>query len=102
MVFVFNTSFYIAQAKLGQWEQWLSSHLLPAVNRAMPEISAEVFEVVSVSNAGNHVYSVQWRCHSITQTEALDSCLAEVLNGVPLLFGEEVTHFSSIMKKCDE
>jgi hypothetical protein len=97
--FVFNTSFYVSELHDLQWEQWLRMHMIPAVEETFPGLTFEIFEVVSVSAAGSSVYSVQWRCVDAEQTEAVDSCVADLLADLTKHFGEGVTHFSSVMKK---
>jgi hypothetical protein len=82
-----------------QWEQWLRMEMIPMVERAIPGLTFEIFEVVSISGDSNRVYSVQWRCMDVEQTQAVDSCVADLLADLTKQFGEGVTHFSSVMKK---
>lgn len=73
--------------------------MIPAVKGSMPGMEAEVFEVVSVSQENNTLFSVQWRCANDVQVQNLDEYIAGLLASLPKQFGEQVTHFSSIMKK---
>lgn len=99
MAFVFNTSFYVVDLYQKKWEQWLHFEMIPAVGKTIPGLAVEIFEMVSVHSGNSRVFSVQWRCSDVAQTENLDSCIAELLAGLTSQFGEKVTHFSSIMKK---
>lgn len=98
-LYIFNTSFFVPARQLKQWEQWLRLEMMPMVEKLFPEIMPELFEVVSASTGNNHLFSVQWRCVDFKQTEKLDSCVADLLSGIAKQFGDEVTHFSSIMEK---
>ncbi len=97
--YIFNTSFYVAESRFGKWEQWLQVHLFPATEKVIAGVSAEIFEVVSARPDESRIFSVQWRCRTIYEIEKLDTCVAEVLLGFASAFGEETTHFSSVMKR---
>lgn len=82
-----------------QWKQWLEFEMFSAIALKFPGLTHEVFEIVSVNSGNNKVFSVQWRCLNANQAKELDSCVADLLGHLTKQFGEEVTHFSSIMKK---
>ena len=65
----------------------------------MPGLDPDVFQVVSVNQENNTLFSIQWRCADVEQVQVLDECMAGLLAELPKRFGEQVTHFSSIMKK---
>lgn len=97
--YIFNTSFYVPESRFGKWQEWLQSHLFPATEKVVAGVSAEIFEVVSARPDESRIFSVQWRCHTIFEIEKLDTCVAAVLRDFGATFGEEATHFSSVMKR---
>ncbi len=98
-LFIFNTSFYVSDLHCRQWEQWLEFELFSAIALKFPGLTHEVFEIVSVNSGNNKVFSVQWRCLDLNQTQELNSFMVDLLGHLTKQFGEEVTHFNSIMKK---
>jgi hypothetical protein len=97
--FIFNTSFYLGEQQLEDWNNWIQNTLLPEIENLLPGLKMEVFEVVSARPDENRIYSVQWRCNNIIEIEKLDDCVGKNLNGFASRFGENAAHFSSVMKK---
>jgi hypothetical protein len=97
--FIFNTSFYVNEQRLEAWRLWLKANLEPLAQHSGTDINKiGLFEVLSETPGDNLVFSFQWRCRSMRDVERLDASLAPVLQKVPVLFGDEITHFSSIMQ----
>ncbi|MGQ1945820.1 DUF4286 family protein [Geofilum sp. OHC36d9] len=97
--FIFNTSFYVNEQRLEEWRLWLKEDLEPLAHNTGTDINKiGLFEVLSETPGDNLVFSFQWRCGSMRDVERLDASLAPVLQKVPVLFGDEITHFSSIMQ----
>ncbi|TCO10729.1 DUF4286 family protein [Natronoflexus pectinivorans] len=96
---IFNTSFYVPANLVDVWEKWMTDSLLPRVELLMPQLKAEVFEVVSQTGGEHLIFSVQWRCSGSKEVEQLDDLLAPELQSLVAHFGEKVTHFSSVMKR---
>jgi hypothetical protein len=100
-VFVFNTSFYVADMHHRSWLQWLRLEMKPAMEQAFPGLPSEVFEVVSISAEGNRVFSLQWRCEDENQVACVDALVAERLADLTRQYGEGITHFSSVMQAIE-
>ena len=97
--FIFNTSFYVNAPFYERWEKWLNDILFPAISDKFPNIDVEVFKVVTPCADNSKTFSVQWRCNNINDTKQLDLFVTDFYCQLPRLFGEDVVHFNSVMKK---
>ena len=97
--FIFNTSFYVNIPFYEKWEKWLNDTLIPEISGKFPDFDVEIFEVVTPCADDSKTFSVQWRCSDISDTKQLDLFLTDFYHQLPNLFGENVVHFNSIMKK---
>jgi len=98
MSYIFNVSFYVNPSFEERWSAWFKECF--AHDELPPNVKhSEVFEVISETPGDFTVYSAQWKCTSTEVLEELDEYMAHFLQQLPRLFGEDVTHFSSILKQ---
>jgi hypothetical protein len=98
-MFIYNTTFVVNSKKDYQWKQWLTNAYLPAINGLMATTNMEIFEVMTVSDDTSKTYSVQWRCLTADDVDAITETSLEVLGILPSVFGEDCLHFSSILRQ---
>ncbi|HLW07190.1 MAG TPA: DUF4286 family protein [Marinilabiliaceae bacterium] len=98
MSYIFNVSFYVNPSFEEKWSAWFkecfSDNTFPADVK-----QPEVFEVISETPGDFTVFSAQWKCSSTEVLEELDEYMAAFLQQLPRLFGEDITHFSSVLKQ---
>ncbi len=99
--YIFNTSFYFADYDHKEWEEWLKSEMFTAAYKLLPDLKPETFHIISASQGGNNIYSVQWRCKEILQVNILDECMANSIISLKRLKGERINHFSTVLKKME-
>jgi hypothetical protein len=98
-MFIYNTTFVVNSKKIHQWKKWLTEAYFPAINGLMVTISMEIFEVMTVSDDTSKTYSVQWRCITADDVDAIKETSLEALGTLPSVFGEDCLHFSSILRQ---
>jgi len=96
---LFNTSFQVTTDIVPQCLEWVKEELIPEVSRCVPGVFHDFFEVVSVHEEAQRVFSLQWYCSDLSLVQILDDVMALELIKLPAIFGEKVLHFSSLMKR---
>lgn len=98
MAYIFNISFYVNPSFEEKWAAWFKKCFTD--NRLPSNVKhPKVFEVISETPGDSTIYSAQWACSSMKDVAELDELMALFLQQLPALFGEDVTHFSSILKQ---
>ena len=98
MFYIFNVSFYVNPLFEERWFAWFKECF--ADNTFPADINnPEVFEIISETPGDFMVFSAQWKCPSMEDLAELDEFMASYLQQLPHLFGEEITHFSSVLKR---
>ncbi len=100
MPYVFNTSFYVHPMRRVEWMAWIEN-CIDGVAKSLgfDDERFKMYEVVSESPDGYLIFSLQWSCKDITGVGDVDEEMSSFLKKIYEVFGEEVTHFSSIMKR---
>jgi len=97
--YIFNASFYVNPDQYTQWRDWLDQRLFPFVEKIVPGLRFQVFEVLSEVNQGMLVFSVQFQCSDKEQLERIQNETLPVFEEFRMQFGEQVTHFNSILSR---
>lgn len=100
MTYIFNTSFYVHPAHRVAWNAWVENCIYSVQKELLvKDEHIKMFEVVSESPDGFLIFSLQWQCENISQVGDVDDKISTFLMEVPKVFGDNVSHFSSIMKQ---
>ena len=99
--YIFNASFYTSHEIRPKWESWLYEKFLPFISEINPEVETEVFEVLSDVNQDMLVFAVQMRCATQEELQHIDEQSAPIFNAFREEFGENGTHFNSVLNKID-
>ena len=97
-MYIFNTTFTVEKGSLKKWEVWMQRSYLPTFKDMLPEVTHQLFEMMTNTQDDSINYSCQWQCNNPDELEVLNKYSSILLNNLGEEMGERCLHFSSILK----
>ena len=97
-MYIFNTTFTVEKGNLKKWEVWMQRSYLPTFKDLLPEVTHQLFEMMTNTQDNSINYSCQWQCNNPDELEVLNKYSSILLNNLGEEMGERCLHFSSILK----
>lgn len=100
-MYIVNTSFVIEPAAHGRWYDFFTEKFIPFC-RAQGFDNMTFTRVMHQKSDGHYTYSLQIHVNDIEQYQQfLQIALGEYSTTVSALFGEQVLHFTTLLKKIE-
>jgi hypothetical protein len=97
-MFVFNTTFVVAQHKFINWHQWLKNSYMPMLKNLIPASEVNAYEVMTADSKDEKTVSIQWKVTTPTELEIINRQSPVILGQMSSEFGQDALYFSTILK----
>ncbi|MBK3517284.1 DUF4286 family protein [Carboxylicivirga marina] len=98
-MYIFNTTFMIADSIVDDWKQWMNRNYIPTMKDLVKDIRVELYEVMAVVEEGNTNFSCQMQVSNPADLDTINKYNAVLVNNVKGKFGDKCLTFSSILNE---
>jgi len=101
-MYLYNTTFVIADTAIGWWVSWMQKHYLPTLFETAPNANNEIYRLEhNAQSAGSTSYSCQWRCNTLQELGTIDKYSKALLRNLTNEKGEECLSFVTMMESVE-